>query len=123
MADIIYKELSYKIVSCVYEMYNQVGFGYQEKHYQRILAEIFAIKKLKFKEELMGRIIFNGKIIARYFLDFLIDDKVIVELKVVNGFYTQHTNQVLTYLKAHNLRLGILFLITKDGIEYKRIVN
>lgn len=107
MGKIIYKELSYKTMGYVYEMYNQVGFGYQEKHYQRILEEIFKNSGLKYKKELIGRIIFNNKIIARYYLDFLVEDKIVVELKVANDFYTQHINQVLTYLKAQNLKSGI----------------
>lgn len=104
-------------------MYNKVGFGYQEKHYQSILAEIFKTKNIVFKRELFGRITFNNKIIAKYFLDFLVDGSVIVELKVANDFYLRFINQVLTYLKAHNLKLGILVLITKDGIKYKRLLN
>lgn len=123
MGKIIYQEMSYKLIGCIYEMYNQVGFGYQEKHYQRILAEILKQVGLKFQKEVSGRIIFNGRIIARYYLDFLVEDRIIVELKVVNDFYTQHRNQVLTYLKAHNLKLGILVLITKDGIKYERLLN
>lgn len=123
MADLYYKESSYEIVGCLYEMYNKVGFGYQEKHYQKILAEIFNNKNIEYQRELLGRITFNKKIIAQYYLDFLVDDKIILELKVANDFYTQHINQVLMYLKAHNLRLGILVLITKEGIKIKRIVN
>jgi len=123
MGKIYYKELSYKIMGCVFEMYNKVGFGYQEKHYQRILAELFVINNIKFKKELYGKIIFNNKIIAKYYLDFLVENKIIVELKVANDFYTKHIMQVLTYLKAHNLKLGLLILITKSGIETKRILN
>lgn len=123
MEKIIHKELSYKIMGCIYEMYNQAGFGYQEKHYQRILAEIFKNAGLKFKKELIGRIIFNDKIMAKYYLDFLVEDKIVVELKVVNDFYTQHINQVLTYLRAQNLKLGILVLIAKEGIKSKRLIN
>lgn len=120
---IYHKELSYKIIGCVYEMYNKVGFGYNEKHYQRILAEIFKIHKMFFQKELLGRIIFNNKIMARFYLDFLVEKEIVVELKVVNDFYTQHINQVLTYIKAKNLKLGILVLITRNGIRYKRILN
>jgi len=123
MTEILYKVLSYRIVGCVYEMYNKVGFGYREKHYQNILAEIFKVEKIKFDKELFGRIIFNNKIIARYYLDFLIEDSIAVELKVAEDFYTQHKSQVLAYLKAHNLKLGIIFLITKNGIRYKRLAN
>lgn len=120
---VIYKELSYKIIGCLYDMYNEVGFGYQEKHYQSILAELFKTNNIKFEKELYGKIIFNNRIIAKYYLDFLVEKKIIIELKMANDFYTQHINQVLTYLKAHNLKLGILVLIKKSGIEYKRILN
>lgn len=123
MEDILYKELSYKIVGCAFEMYNTVGFGYLEKHYQAILAQIFDKSTIRYKKELFGRIVINDRIIAKYYLDFLVEDKVIVELKVAKDFYDKHVSQVLTYLKAHNLKLGIIVLITKDGIKIKRIAN
>ncbi|OGD65431.1 hypothetical protein A3F08_00150 [Candidatus Berkelbacteria bacterium RIFCSPHIGHO2_12_FULL_36_9] len=100
MTEIIYKELSYQINGCAYEMYNKVGFGYREKHYQSILAEIFRSKNIKFKKELLGKLTFNGKIIARYFLDFLVEGKIVVELKIANDFYTKHINQVISYLNV-----------------------
>lgn len=123
MGEILYKDLSYQTVGCIYEMYNQVGFGYREKHYQEILAEIFKVKKVKFNRELLGRLIFNGKIIARFYLDFLIDDKIVIELKVANDFYTQHINQIVSYLTANKLKLGLLVLITRNGIKIKRLAN
>jgi len=123
MSDLLYKELSYKIIGYIYEMYNEIGFGYQEKHYQRILEEIFREKRLDYKRELYGKLIYNEKIIARFYLDFLIEDKIIIELKVANDFYTRHICQVLTYLKVNNLKLGIIILITRNGIKSKRIAN
>ena len=123
MVKILYKELSYKIVGLSYEMYNKVGFGYREKHYQRILAEIFKINNIQFKKELYGKLIFNNKIIARYYLDFLVEDKIVVELKIANDFYIQHVNQVISYLKANNIKLGIIILITRNGIRIKRLAN
>ncbi|EKD56665.1 MAG: hypothetical protein ACD_58C00122G0002 [uncultured bacterium] len=123
MAELYYKGLSYEINGYLFEMFNKVGFGYQEKHYQSILEEILKLNHVVYKKELCGKIIFNNRIIAKYFLDFLIDDKIVLELKVANDFYQQHINQVLFYLKAKNLKLGILAIITKNGIETKRIVN
>lgn len=123
MEKIYFKELSYKIIGCIYEMYNDVGFGYQEKHYQKILAHIFTKKKIKFDKELYGKITFDNHLIAKYYLDFLVEGKIIIELKVANDFYTKHLKQILTYLKTRNLKLGILVLITKEGIKYKRILN
>lgn len=123
MAELYYKELSYEINGYLFEMFNKVGFGYQEKHYQSILEEILKFYKVKCQKELYGKIIFNNRIIAKYYLDFLIEDKIVLELKVANDFYGQHINQVLSYLKAKNLQLGILAIITKEGIKTKRIVN
>ena len=123
MTLIINKELSYKIIGCVYDMFNEVGFGYQEKHYQLILAEIFKNNNISSKKELFGKIIYNDVTVGKYYLDFLVDNKIVVELKVANNFYTRFRSQVLTYLKANNLKLGILVLITKDGIKYERLLN
>lgn len=123
MVEILYKNLSYKVVGCAYEMYNQVGFGYREKHYQRIFAEILRENGLEYKKELLGRLIFKDKIIARFYLDFLVENKIVVELKVANDFYIQHINQVISYLKANKLKLGIIILITRKGIRTKRLAN
>lgn len=123
MAELYFKELSYDINGYLFEMFNKVGFGYQEKHYQSILEEILKLHHVKYQKELYGKIIFNNRIIAKYYLDFLIEDKIVLEIKVANDFYQQHINQVLSYLKAKNLKLGILAIITKNGIETRRIVN
>lgn len=123
MSKILYKELSYKIVGCAYGMYNQIGFGYREKHYQKILAEIFKENNLKFKKELYGKLVYNNKLIAKYYLDFLVEDKIVVELKIANDFYTKHINQIISYLKAEKIKLGLLVLITKNGIKIKRLAN
>lgn len=123
MAELFYPDLSYKIVGILYEVYNKLGFGYQEKYYQRAVKLKLECSKIKFKKERMNRLEIEGKTIGRYFVDFVIDDKVVLELKIANDFYKKDINQVLGYLKATGLHLGILTIFTKDGLQYKRIVN
>lgn len=123
MEGLIYSDLSYNLVGLVYNVYNNLGFGYQEKYYQRAYARELEKLGLKFRREQKCVINYQGKQIGRYFIDFVVDGKVVVEFKVANDFYLQYTKQVLGYLKATGLRLGILFLFTKNGIKYKRIVN
>ncbi|MCL5795812.1 MAG: GxxExxY protein [Patescibacteria group bacterium] len=123
MAKLIYPELSYKIVGVLYETYNELGFGYQEKYYQRAIKIRFEKYKIKFSKENMTRLQSDGKIIGRYFVDFTVEKKIVLELKIANDFYKKDINQVLGYLKATGLRLGILAIFTKDGLKYKRIVN
>lgn len=66
---------------------------------------------------------YNGRVIGRYFIDFVIEDKIALEIKVANDFYTKDIKQLLSYLKSKNLKFGILIIITKDGMRYKRFVN
>ncbi len=80
-------------------------------------------EKIAYKIECPVKLIYNEKIIGKYFLDFVVEDKLIVELKIANGFYTRDIKQVLGYLKAKNLKLGILIIFNKKGIKYRRIVN
>lgn len=120
---LVYPELSYELVGMTFDVYNRMGFGYQEKYYQRAYAEELTARGRRFKKERHCVIMYNDRAVGRYFIDFVVEDKIVIEFKVANDFYLQHTKQVLGYLKATNLRLGIIVLITKDGLRFKRIVN
>jgi len=78
--DILYPELSYKIVGIAFDIYNSLGPGYHEKYYQRALTEELKNQRLVFQEEVPYSIIYKEKIIGRNYLDFLIDDKIIMEI-------------------------------------------
>jgi len=122
-SDLIYPELSYKIIGILYEVYNSLGYGYKEKYYQRAIAECFEDCKLSFREQVPANIKFKNKIIGKVSFDFLIENKVLLEIKKSDRFSRTEINQVYGYLKAKNLKLGILAHFTKDGIKYKRILN
>ncbi len=74
-------------------------------------------------EQLYMPLVSDGKKIGGYYLDFKINNQIILEIKVANAVYPQHIKQVHGYLKAHNLQLGIIGVFTKDGIIQKRVVN
>lgn len=116
-------ELSYQLIGLSFEMFKKLGYGYQEKYYHRGYAELLKREKIPFHQELMVPIKFENKIIGRYFIDFLIDGKIALEFKIANDFYPKHYKQVLGYIKAKKLPLGILILITAKSIRYRRIVN
>ena len=121
--DLVYPELSFVIVGCAYEVFNELGPGHTEKNYQRALAVVFEEKKIIFKEQEYYPLRFKDRIIGRGFLDFLIDNKIIVELKKDETFSKIHIDQVLNYLKLSNLKLAILINFTKQGVKFKRIIN
>lgn len=123
MTELLYKELSYKIVGCFFEVYNQLNYGHREKVYQQALVNEFKLKSITFSRELYFPIKYKDSIVSRYYFDFLVEDKIVVELKVAEDFYQKDINQLLSYLKAKNYRLGLLVLFSKKGLQYKRILN
>ncbi|MEK7559307.1 MAG: GxxExxY protein [Patescibacteria group bacterium] len=123
MPRIIQKELSYKIMGILFSVHNELGNRYQEKYYQRAIEEGLKQEKLNFKKELSVDLLYNGKKIGKYFLDFLIEDKVILEVKTVDRLKPKDFKQVLAYLAANNLELGILVNFRTDRLSYKRILN
>ena len=94
-----------------------------ERFYQNALSELLQKEKIPFEKELMAKINYQGKEIGRYFLDFVIDGKVVVELKVRSRLGYIHVKQVLEYLKSSNYKLALLIYFTNDGVKYRRIVN
>lgn len=121
--DLIYPELSYQIIGILFEIFKQLGSGYQEKYYQRAIAIEFKRCGLKYKEQVSAPLMYKNSKVGNYFLDFLIEDKVVLEIKREKNFSRKNIEQVYGYLKAFKLKLGILANFTKEGLRFKRIVN
>ena len=126
MQNIPSEQFTGKIIKVLFDTYNELGFGYQEKYYYRAIKLKLLVLGLNVQEQLLTRIIVEGKIIGRYFLDFLVSDannKVVLELKVADQVYPQHIRQVLGYLKANDLKLGLVGVFTTQGVKIKRVIN
>jgi GxxExxY protein len=121
--DLKYPELSYEIVGCAFEVFNEIGFGHKEVAYQRAMEIMFEEKKIIFKRENYYPVSFRGKIINKNFFDFLVDNKIVVELKKDMKFSKKHMDQVLRYLNESGLELAILINFGREGVYSTRIVN
>lgn len=121
--DLVYPELSYLIVGILFNIYKELGDGYQEKYYQKAVAIELKKHKLDFREQVSIPLKYKGEKIGNYFLDFVIEKKIVLELKKGDRFFKKNIEQVYGYLKAGNLKLGILANFTKRGVKFKRIVN
>jgi len=108
MGKLVYPQLSYKIVGLLFEVHNRLGGNFEEKYYQRALEKLFKLNDIKFDKELMANISFEGDPIGKFFLDFLIENKIVLELKAVPKLLPIHFRQIRSYLKVKNLELGIL---------------
>ena len=123
MAELIYSKLSYRVIGLLYDVYNELQYGHKEKIYQKALSELLIQSQLNFERELYFPVDFKGKIISCYYFDFLIENKIVLEMKVANNFYQKDINQLLSYLKYKGYKLGILAIFTKEGLKYRRFVN
>lgn len=123
MEKIIYKELSYKIVGILYEVYNELGYGFKEIYYERAIRKCFVEKGIKFKEQIPFRLSFKGKVIGTFYLDFLVDNSIILEIKKGKYFSKKNIEQVNEYLRITGRKLAIIANFTPSGVNFKRIIN
>lgn len=121
--DLVYPELSYKIIGASFKIFNELGYGHQEKYFQRAMAMEFDKQGIKDEREKEIKLNYNNQCIGKYFLDFIVENKIIVELKVVPKFKHTHLKRTLEYLDTAKMKLAILIYFTRDGVKYRRIIN
>lgn len=121
--DLVYPELSYKITGILFEVFKDIGPGFKEKHYQRAVAIALKDGGFNLQEQVPVPLMFREKKIGINFLDFLIDGKIILELKRGDSFSGQSMDQVNQYLKATKIKLALLAAFTSKGVKVKRLVN
>ncbi|MCX6745921.1 MAG: GxxExxY protein [Candidatus Parcubacteria bacterium] len=121
--DLIYKDLSYEIVGVLFQVSNELGYGYQEKYYENAIGKLFDKKMISYQRQIKCDLKFDNEKIGLYYLDFLIADKIVLEIKVGKRFAKQAFDQIIAYLKATNKKLGILALFNSKGVRFIRIVN
>ncbi len=107
----------------MFEVFNKLGPGYLEKYYQRAISASLKEGNLKFKEQLYAPLIFKDTKIGKCFFDFLVEDKIVLELKTGDRFSKKDIGQIYSYLKVKNLELGLLVNFTNQGVRFKRILN
>jgi GxxExxY protein len=121
--DILYPELSFIIVGCAFEVHNKIGYGFKEIIYQKALSLAFKEKGLSFREQVLFEIKFKDQILGRRFLDFHVEEKIIIEIKRSDKYSKMHIDQTVEYLKMTQLKLAILINFGKEGVTFKRLIN
>ena len=125
MADIIYKEESYKIIGACFEVYKQKGCGFTEYVYHECLRLELALQNIPFNFEPIIQIEYKGRTLEQYFKpDFVCYNKIIIELKSVSNLIDEHRAQTMNYLNAANFDLGLLVNFGHfPKLEYERFGN
>ena len=124
MAELKYKDITEKIIGASFEVHKFLGNGFQEVIYQRALAWEFSQAGLSFAREIEQDIFYKelDAPIGTRRADFVVEGKVLVELKAVIELEDVHLAQVLNYLKAYRLEVGLLINFGSKSLTFKRLV-
>ena len=114
-SDLLFPELSYQLIGVLFDVHNTLGYGYQEKYYQKAIAALLKKLKILFREQVLVEIKVGDEVIAKGYADFLIDEKIILEIKKGDSFRKNNIDQLHSYLKMTGLKLGILANFTSKG--------
>src|SRR5258706_13670376 len=122
-AEYKYSELTGKIIGCAMEVHNALGNGFQEVIYQRALEYEMELQKILFAREVEMPVFYKQKDIGSRRVDFLVDEKICVELKASIKLEDVHLAQAINYLEAFNLEVGLLINFGNTKLEFKRLQN
>jgi GxxExxY protein len=121
--DLIYRNECYQIVGCCMEVHKQLGCVFKEAVYQEALEREFVDLAFHFEREKRLRIQYKGKYLKKeYTPDFVCCGKIVLELKAVHELTEIHQAQLFNYLKASNLRLGLLVNFGETSLQFKRFI-
>ncbi len=108
MNDLKHSEITEKIIGASYKVHNTLGYGFLEKVYQNSLSIELRSLDLEVDVEKPIKVVYNGEIVGNYVADIVVEDKVIVEIKAVKELSGIHEVQLVNYLKATGIEVGLL---------------
>ncbi len=122
--DFKYKELTEKTIAIFYKVYNKLGYGFLEKVYENALMIELRRDSILATSQSPIKVLYDGEVIGEYYADILVDNKVSVEIKAARNLAEEHEAQVLNYLKATDIEVGLLFNFgTKPELKRKAFNN
>jgi len=106
--DTKYKELTEKVIKIFYKVYNTLGYGFLEKIYENAMIIEFRKAGIPAVSQSPIKVVYEDELVGEYYADILVDDKVIVEIKATRALALEHEAQLLNYLKATDIEVGLL---------------
>ncbi len=120
---LIYGDLSYEINGILFEVYNELGRHCNEKQYGDLFEKKLKARCIKYEREKIILHSFNGEKFGRNRVDFIIEDKIIIEIKLTRVITRDNYYQVLRYLKAFKKKLGLIVNFREKFLQPKRVLN
>ena len=115
-----YSDITEQVIKAFYKVYNTLGYGFLEKVYENSLAIELNQQGCSVVQQATLKVYYNGYLVGEYYADLLVENKVIVELKAVESLNNQHYAQLLNYLKATEIEIGLILNFGPDKPEVRR---
>lgn len=116
-------DITQKIIGCAMKVHTKMKNGYNEGIYSKCLAIEFDKVKIKYQRELDIPVYYEEVIVGRRRVDFMVEEKVVVELKAIAELTDQNLAQALNYLECHRLEIGLLINFGAKSLQFKRLIN
>jgi GxxExxY protein len=118
-----HSELTGKILGAFFQLHKEMGYGFSEKVYQAALALLLEEFGMKVLQQVPLRVYFHGKVVGEYVADMLINNVVLLELKAVEKLNSAHDAQLLNYLKATEIEVGLLLNFGPQAEFHRKIYD
>ena len=119
----LYHELTRAIIGCAFDVSNELGAGFLESVYEKAMVIALEEAHVPVKSQAPINVEFRGKLVGDFFADLLVDDKVIVELKALPTLTPQHESQIINYLNATGIPVGLLVNFGNPKLQYRRFTR
>jgi GxxExxY protein len=119
----LHEELSHKILQACFEVSNELGIGFLESVYENALLIALRQKGLIAEAQIDLKVRFRGAVIGDFSVDVLVENKILLELKAVSALAKEHQAQLINYLKATGMEVGMLINFGNPKLEYRRFEN
>ena len=115
--------LTDKIIKAYYIVYNKLGYGFLEKVYENAMMIELSRSGLNCKNQFPIRVFYEGKNVGEYYADIIVDDQIIVELKAAESLCIEHECQLINYLKATEIEVGLLLNFGKEPQIRRKVLT
>ena len=115
-----HKDITHKIIGCAYQVFNKLGFGFLESVYRKAMVIELGKSDLIVEQEKPLKVYYDNQVVGEFYVDLLVEDEIIVELKSVQNLLKEHEVQLVNYLNGLKKEIGLLINYGVTGVEVKR---
>jgi GxxExxY protein len=120
---LIHEQITKSVIGCAFEVINELGTGFLESVYEKALLLALRQKGLSAISQHQIKVMFRGECVGDFYADIFVEEKVVVELKAVKAIATEHQAQIINYLNATGIEVGLLINFGSPKLEFKRFTR